>query len=183
MKSCLIGFTPIVIILEVVAAISHDDATWGTNIMPGRGRDNRERLPEFYLSPSVNGLRIDPQVRSAMEQLWPWFWTYVGVQLSDPGRAGDLADEVAFRVSSYLETHCQVRSLVGLCRAAAMHFVVSTRARERRIEYRGLSQEIEGSLGVSTPDWQEERRILGLGRSGITGPRPRDPDNATTPPP
>jgi DNA-directed RNA polymerase specialized sigma24 family protein len=83
-------------------------------------------------------------------------WTYVGVQLGDPGRAGDLADEVAFRVSSYLQTHCQVRSLVGLCRVAAMHFVLSTRARERRIEYRGLSQEIEGSLGVSSPDWQEE---------------------------
>jgi len=30
------------------------------------------------------------------------------------------------------------------------------KARERRIEFRGLSQEIESSLGVSAPDWQEE---------------------------
>jgi hypothetical protein len=36
-----------------------------------------------------------------------------------------------------------------------MHFVASTKAKERRIEFRGLSQEIEGCLGGSTSDWQE----------------------------
>jgi hypothetical protein len=36
-----------------------------------------------------------------------------------------------------------------------MHFVASTKAKERRIEFRGLSQEIEGSLGESKSDWQE----------------------------
>ena len=124
--------------------------------MPGRGRENRDRLPDFYLSPCVKGLQIDPQVRSAMEQLWPWFWSFVGGQLGDPDRAGDLADEVAYRVSSYLENHRQVRSLVGLCRVAARHFVGTTRARERRIEFRGLSHEIEGSIGSSVPGWQDE---------------------------
>jgi DNA-directed RNA polymerase specialized sigma24 family protein len=124
--------------------------------MPRRGRENRDRLPDFYLSPRVKGLQIDPQVRSAMEHLWPWFWSFVGGQLGDPDRAGDLADEVAYRVSSYLENHRQVRSLVGLCRVAARHFVGTTRARERRIEFRGLSHEIEGSIGSSVPGWQDE---------------------------
>ena len=124
--------------------------------MPGRGRDNRKRLPEFYLSPSVRGLLIDRRVHSAMEQLWPWFWSYVGGQLGDPDRAGDLADDVAYRVSAYLQNHEQIRSLVGLCRVAAVHCVGSTKTRERRIEFRGLSHEIEGSLRAAAPDWQEE---------------------------
>jgi DNA-directed RNA polymerase specialized sigma24 family protein len=130
--------------------------TWGTYIMPGRSRDNRNRLPDFYLSPSVKGLRIDPQVRSAVEELWPWFWNFVGCQLGDSDRAGDLAERVAYGVSAYLQKHGQVESLVGLCRVAATNCVLSARARERRIEFRGLSQEIEGSLSVSAPDWQEE---------------------------
>jgi DNA-directed RNA polymerase specialized sigma24 family protein len=91
-----------------------------------------------------------------MEQLWPWFWSYVGIQLGEQERAGDLADDVAYRVSAYIQTHCQVRSLVGLCRVAAIHLVRSTRSRERRIEFRGLSQEIEASLGPAAADWQEE---------------------------
>jgi DNA-directed RNA polymerase specialized sigma24 family protein len=128
---------------------------WGTYIMPGRSRDNRDRLPDFYLSPSVKERPIDPEVRSAMEQLWPWFWGYVGGQLGDPDRAADLAEVVAYRVSGYLKSQSQVRSLGGLCRVAAMHFVASTKAKERRIEFRGLSQEIEGSLAESTSDWQE----------------------------
>jgi DNA-directed RNA polymerase specialized sigma24 family protein len=124
--------------------------------MPGRGRDNRKRLPEFYLSPSVKGLSIDRGVHAAMEQLWPWFWSYVGGQLGDPDRAGELADDVAYKVSAYLQNHDQVRSLIGLCRVAAMHSVGSTKARERRVEFRGLSHELEGSLGACAPDWQED---------------------------
>jgi DNA-directed RNA polymerase specialized sigma24 family protein len=108
------------------------------------------------LSPSVRGLLIDRRVHSAMEQLWPWFWSYVGGQLGDPDRAGDLADDVAYRVSAYLQNHEQIRSLVGLCRVAAVHCVGSTKTRERRIEFRGLSHEIEGSLRAAAPDWQEE---------------------------
>jgi DNA-directed RNA polymerase specialized sigma24 family protein len=130
--------------------------TWGTYTMPGRGRDNRNRLPDFYLSPSVKGLQIDPQVRLAMEELWPWFWNLVGCQLGDSDRAGDLAERVAYSVSAYLQAHSPVESLVGLCRVAATNCVLSTRTRERRIEFRGLSREIEDSLGVFAPDWQEE---------------------------
>jgi DNA-directed RNA polymerase specialized sigma24 family protein len=124
--------------------------------MPGRGRDNRKRLPEFYLSPSVKGLSIDRRVHSAMEQLWPWFWSYVGGQLGDPDRAAELAEEVAYKVSAYLQTQDQIRSLVGLCRVAAVHSVGSTKARERRIEFRGLSHEIEDPLNARAPDWQDE---------------------------
>ena len=124
--------------------------------MPGRSRDNRDRLPEFYLSPSVNGLRIDPEVHAAMARLWPWFWNHVGEQLGDPDRAGDLADGVAYRVSVYLQTHDVERSLGGLCRVTATHFIQSTRVKERRIEFRGLSQEVEEDPGASAPGWQEE---------------------------
>jgi len=90
-----------------------------------------------------------------MEELWPWFWNYVDGQLGDTDRAGDLAERVVYGVSGYLQKYGPVESLVGLCRVAATNCVLSTRARERRIEFRGLSQEIE-SLGVSAPDWQEE---------------------------
>jgi DNA-directed RNA polymerase specialized sigma24 family protein len=135
--------------------LAHDLA-WGTYAMPGRSRDNRMRLPEFYLSPSVEGLLIDEDVHSAMEELWPWFWNHVGDQLGDPDRAGDLAEGVAYRVTAYLKNHELLQSLVGLCRVAARNFVASTKTRERRIEFRGLSQEIEDSLGASAPDWQED---------------------------
>jgi DNA-directed RNA polymerase specialized sigma24 family protein len=121
--------------------------------MPGWGRDDRKRLPEFYLSPAVEGLRIDPEVRLAMEKLWPWFWDHVGNQLGDPHRAADLGEKVAYGVTVYLKTHELTESLGALCRVAAKNFVETTRAREQRIEFRGLSQEVVDSLGVSAPDW------------------------------
>jgi DNA-directed RNA polymerase specialized sigma24 family protein len=91
-----------------------------------------------------------------MERLWPWFWNHVGEQLGDPARAGDLAEEVAYRVASYLQTHDVERSLGGLCRVAARHFIETTRAQERKIEFHGLSQEIETSPGVLAPEWQTD---------------------------
>jgi DNA-directed RNA polymerase specialized sigma24 family protein len=91
-----------------------------------------------------------------MEELWPWFWNHVGEQLGDSARAGDLAEGVAYRVSAYLQNHDLLQSLVGLCRVAARNFVQSTRSRERRIEFRGLSQDIEHSVGASGEDWQED---------------------------
>jgi DNA-directed RNA polymerase specialized sigma24 family protein len=125
--------------------------------MPGRGRENQERLPEFYLSAAVNGTSIDPRVRAALAELWPWFWAYVGQQLGDSGQAADLADEVASRVSTYLqEPPDRIRTLVGLCRVAAINLVMSTKAREGRIQYRGLSHDIEASLGPTAPDWKAD---------------------------
>ena len=99
--------------------------------MPGQSRENQERLPEFYLRPVVKGQRIDADVHAALEQLWPWFWTYVGQRLGDSGRAAELTEDVACRVSEYVQRHNgEVRSLVGLCRVSAVNFVRS-RKRER----------------------------------------------------
>ena len=128
--------------------------------MPGPGRESRDRLPEFYLSPAVKGHRIEPEVRSAFAELWPWFWDFVGKGLGDHDRAGELADEVAFRVSKYIHDHPgQVRSLVGLSRVAAVNLIATTKIREGRIHYRGLSQDIEATLGPVAPDWQEEAEL------------------------
>jgi DNA-directed RNA polymerase specialized sigma24 family protein len=121
--------------------------------MPGRSRKNQDRVPDFYLSATVNGQLIDPQVRAALEELWPWFWDYVGQELGDSGRAADLVDDIACRVSIYLaETAVEIRSLVGLCRVAATNLLRSTKIREGRIQYRGLSKDIEASLSPSAPD-------------------------------
>ncbi len=128
--------------------------------MPGPGRRNQERLPEFYLSPTVKGRTIEPEVRSAFAEIWPWFWDFVGKQLGDHERAGELADEVAFRVSKYIqERPDQVRSLVGLSRVAAVNLIITTKIREGRIHYSGLSQEIEATLRLTAPDWQEEAEL------------------------
>jgi len=128
--------------------------------MPGRRRENPEQLPEFYIRPSINGRLIDPEIRAAFAQLWPWFWNYVGKELGDPGRAADLADEVAYRISSYINGHPgQVRSLVGFCRVAAVNLVNTTKKKEGRIDYRGLTQEIEATLSPTAPDWQEELEL------------------------
>ena len=111
--------------------------------MPGSSREHQERLPDFYLPSVVRGQRIHLEVRAAFEQLWPWFWSYVGRQLGDSDRAADLVEEIAFRVSRYVEGHGKIRSLVGLCRVAAVNFITSLKDRESRIDYRGLSQEVE----------------------------------------
>jgi DNA-directed RNA polymerase specialized sigma24 family protein len=124
--------------------------------MPGWSRDDRKRLPDFYLSPAVEGLQIDPDVRSAMEKLWPWFWDHVGGQLGDPDRAADLAEKVACGVTVYLKTHELTDSLGALCRVAAKNFVETIRTREQKIEFRGLSQEIVDSLGAPAQDWLED---------------------------
>ena len=125
--------------------------------MPGYSRDGQKRLPDFYLRPTVNGRSIEPEVRTALAQLWPWFWNYVGKELGDADRAADLADEVASRVSKYAKLRPgHVRSLIGLCRVAAVNLVTTTKSRERRIDYRGLSQNVEATLDLTAPDWQEE---------------------------
>lgn len=128
--------------------------------MPRSGRENQEHFPDFYLRPSVKGQRIRPEVRTAFEELWPWFWTYVGKQLGDPTRAADLAEEIAARVSRNLETHQgEIRSLVAFCRVSAVNFITSTKAREGRIDYRGLGQDIEATLGPAAPDEHEDAEL------------------------
>jgi len=122
--------------------------------MPGQSRDGQKRLPDFYLRPTVNGRSIDAEVRVAFEQIWPWFWNYVDQQLKDSDRAADLADEIAYRVSKFIEQHPgAVRSLVGLCRVAAVNFITTTKTREGRVDYRGLSQDVEATLDSNAPEW------------------------------
>ena len=121
--------------------------------MRGSSRNNQERIPDFYLRPAVKGQRIHPEVRAAFEKLWPWFWTYVSRQLGDPDRAADLAEEIAARVSKNLQTHKgEIRSLVAFCRVSAVNFITSMKAREHRINYRGLGRDIEATLGPAAPD-------------------------------
>jgi len=125
--------------------------------MPGQSRENAQGCPPFHVCPMVKGQRIDSEVRAALEQLWPWFRHYVDDELGDPERAGNLADELAYRLTIHVKSHRdEVRSLVGLCRVAAMNFVGSTKARERKIEFWGLGQDVEASAGASAPNWQEE---------------------------
>jgi hypothetical protein len=128
--------------------------------MPGWVRENPQRFPPFYVRPVVKGQLIDSEVHGALKQLWPWFCHLVEDELGDPDRAGDLADELACRLSKHFAIHRgQVRSVLGICRVAATNFVGSTKERERRIEFRGLGQEIESSTGTSAPDWQEEVEV------------------------
>jgi DNA-directed RNA polymerase specialized sigma24 family protein len=125
--------------------------------MPGSRRDDPELVPEFYLGPAPKGRPIDREVRVALEQLWPWFWRYVGRQLEDQNRAPELLEMVADRVSGYIQSHPgQVRSMVGLCRVTTINLIKSIRTREARIEYVGSNQNIEASLSPCAQDWQEE---------------------------
>lgn len=120
--------------------------------MSGRNREDQSRLPDFYVSGSVR-----PELRDTLEQLWPWFWRYVGHQLGDSDRATDLVEEVAAHISKSLETHPrEVRSLIAFCRVAAVNYIASTKARESRIDYRGLSRDLEAMTGTVAPEWRGE---------------------------
>ena len=128
--------------------------------MPRSSRENREHFPDFYLPPTVRGQRIRPEVRTAFEELWPWFWAFVGKQLGDAARAADLAEEIAARVSRNLETHQgEIRSLIAFCRVSAVNFISTTKAREGRIDYRGLGQDIETTLGPAAPNEHEDAEL------------------------
>ena len=128
--------------------------------MPGSSRENQERLPDFYLRSVVKGQRISPDVRNAFEELWPWFWTFVGRQLGDRGRAADLAEEIAARVSKNLESReYDIRSLVAFCRVSAVNFITSLKTKEGRIDYRGLGQDIEAALGPAPPDSHDDAEL------------------------
>jgi DNA-directed RNA polymerase specialized sigma24 family protein len=120
--------------------------------MSGRNREDHSRLPDFYLTPGVR-----PELRAALEQIWPWFWHYVGQQLGDSDRAADLIEDVATHISRSLEAHPrQVRSLVAFCRVAAINYIGSTKTRESRIDYRGLSRDLEATTSAAAPDWRRE---------------------------
>jgi len=125
--------------------------------MSDDSRHHEERLPEFYLGTSVNGHRIDPQVRALAERLWPWAWNYIGTHLADHARAAEVAEVVAYRVSRYLEAHPgKVRSLVGLYYATTANLVKSSKTREGRIDYWGLGQNLEAGANAQVPDWRQE---------------------------
>jgi DNA-directed RNA polymerase specialized sigma24 family protein len=114
--------------------------------MPGSGGEYHARAPEFYVSPAV-----DAEVAAALRTLWPWLWNYVGQQLGDSTRAGDLNDRVADQVSDFVRRHPgQVRSVIGVCRVAAINLIKSVRARDSRMEYRGLSRDLELSAPPAT---------------------------------
>lgn len=128
--------------------------------MPGSRRDNLERVPEFYRRPAVKGELIEPAVHDAFEKLWPWFWNHVGNELGDPTRAGDLADEIVGHVSKHVKKHPgQVHSLGALCRVAAENHVKTIKKRERRIDFRGLSSDIEATLQPPAVDSQRELEL------------------------
>lgn len=128
--------------------------------MPGSNRDNLERVPEFYRRPAVKGRSIEPAVLDAFEKLWPWFWRHVGEQLGDPTRAGDLADEIVWRVSKHVEEHPgRVHSLGALCRVAAENYVKTIKKRDRRLDFRGLSRDIEATFLPATADLQGELEL------------------------
>ena len=128
--------------------------------MPGSRRDNLERVPEFYRRRAVEGEAIEPAVHDAFEKLWPWFWNHVGKELGDPTRAGDLADEIVGRVSKHVKKHSsQVHSLDALCRVAAENYVKTIKKRERRIDFRGLSRDIEATLVPAAVDSQRELEL------------------------
>jgi hypothetical protein len=55
--------------------------------MSGQIRENAHRCPPFYQSP-VKGQRKDPEVRTVLEQVWPWFRRYADDKLGDPDRGG-----------------------------------------------------------------------------------------------
>ncbi len=106
----------------------------------GSNREHYGRPPEFYVSPTTA-----PEVAAALRSIWPWLWHHVGVELGDPARAVDINDRVADQVSAFVRRYPdKVRSIAGLCRTTAINVVKSVQARERRIDYKGLSQDLEG---------------------------------------
>jgi RNA polymerase sigma factor (sigma-70 family) len=128
--------------------------------MPGRSRDNLEP-PEFYRRRVVKGRVIEPAVHDAFEKIWPWFWNHVGTELGDRARAADLADEIVCRVTGHVKKHPgQIHSLVALCRVAAENHIKTVRKRERRIDFRGLGQDIEAELFPAASDSQRELELL-----------------------
>ena len=128
--------------------------------MPGSRRDNLERVPEFYRRRAVKGQLIEPAVHDAFEKLWPWFWNHVADELGDATRAGDLADEIVGRVSKHVKKHPgQVHSLGALCRVAAENYVKTIKKRDRRIDFRGLSRDIEAVASPAPDDSQRELEL------------------------
>jgi hypothetical protein len=67
--------------------------------MSGQIRENAHRCPPFYQSPVVKGQRKVPEVRTVLEQVWPWFRRYADDKLGDPDRGGHLADELGHGLS------------------------------------------------------------------------------------
>jgi DNA-directed RNA polymerase specialized sigma24 family protein len=125
--------------------------------MPGWSRDNLEPLPEFYRRRSVNGRVIEPSVHDAFEKIWPWFWNHVRSELGDSTRAADLADDIVYRITRHVKAHPgQVHSLVALCRVSAENHVKTIKARERRIVFGGLGQDLEAALFPTASDVQRE---------------------------
>jgi DNA-directed RNA polymerase specialized sigma24 family protein len=125
--------------------------------MSDENRHHDERLPDFYLPPAVQGLAIDPQVRAVAERLWPWAWNYIGSRLGDYAAAAELADQVAYRISRHLKNHPgKVRSLVALYYTATANLVRTVKSHDRRIDYRGLAQNLDFFATATEPDWQDE---------------------------
>jgi DNA-directed RNA polymerase specialized sigma24 family protein len=113
------------------------------------------KVPPFWIQTDERaGRSLNPDVRAASLDLWPWAYRYVSSVLRDPPRAAELLEDVALEVSKRLQVKPEVsRNLKGYVIAAFHHRVGLELIRSGRITYEGLMHDLEGKHRLFARDW------------------------------
>lgn len=113
------------------------------------------RIPPLWIRPKdCRGAPIDPRVVEASERNWPWAYRYVESELQDGTRAAELLEQVAIEVSRRLRDTPEVsRNLNGYLVTAVHNCVRSQQAKDNRLVYEGLLQDLERNHRLVAIDW------------------------------
>ncbi len=125
--------------------------------MATRSPGDHNHAPEFEMPDVVDGQAIHPDVRVAVEGMWKWFQRYVRYRCGSDEQAAVLAFEIGRRVSRHLDSSSdEIRVLNAYCRTTARNVVADAlRKKSIRLDYRGLSQDLE-RLGAVQRAVQDE---------------------------
>jgi RNA polymerase sigma factor (sigma-70 family) len=112
-------------------------------------------IPPLWIRPKdPRGAPIDPRVVEASERNWPWAYRYVESELQDGTRAAELLEQVAIEVSRRLRVTPEVsRNLNGYLVTSFHNCVRSEQAKDNRLVYEGLLQDLERNRRLEATDW------------------------------
>lgn len=111
--------------------------------------------PPFWIKAASDGdSSIDERVRKSAEEIWASCFRHARNHLTDEMVAAEVLERVAIQVSNRLRRDEQVgRNLRGYLMVSFVHEVGARAKQESRIQYRGLSADLERALHPVAPDF------------------------------
>src|SRR5580658_4348215 len=122
-----------------------------------RPKEPDQHLPPFWIfAKDSRGRPLEPREKEVAEHLWRLACRIVDSALHDPASTGQIVEKVASEVSSrLLDRRCFDWNLTGYFMTALRRSIRHQSMRENRVEYEGLTSELELNHHLTGPNFEE----------------------------